>query len=1189
MYNHLEIDKKWQNRWESAGVFKAEDYSVKPKKYLLVEFPFPSGAGLHVGHPRSYVALDVMARMYRAQGNNVLYPMGWDAFGLPTENYAIKTGRPPAEATAENIATFKGQIQSLGLSFDWSREINSTDPGYYKWTQWQFLQFFNAGLAYKAKTMINWCPKCKIGLANEEAQGGVCERCGGPVEKREKEQWMIGITKYADRLISDLETVDYLPRVRKQQEEWIGKSEGAEIEFKIEGSDKSMRVFTTRPDTLFGVTYVTLAPEHTLVGEITTAEQRAAVSEYVAAVARKTEMERTDATREKTGVFTGAYAMNPANNERVPVWISDYVLAGYGTGAVMAVPAHDERDWEFAKTFGLPIKNVVAFGMSPAEKDTIASYEKGFAEYIEKTPEQLTGVGKKWIDDFLERVRGSKAVLEIGTASGRDADYFSANGLEVIRTDAVEKFVEYQKSLGHAAEKLNILDDALSCDAYDGVFANGVLLHANESGCAYAIRAINNSLKNGGFVALSFKNGVGEKIENEKVGGARYFKFWKQNDISSLLNKSGFDVLTVSESEDGKWLYVIAQKKTDAGAFVEEGVAVNSDFLNGLATAEAKTNMIAWLEEQKVGTRKITYKLRDWVFSRQRYWGEPIPLVHCDSCAAKKQKVLFIHGFASSLSKNEMMRRELEAQGFEVLMPTMSTKDAPEFEKWMDELAPYFEQLGEDDIVMGHSLGGHAAVSALVRAQKKIKALLLMAPAIGEYEAGYWDARMQENPENAAAIKKLADFLSRSVDLESASKFAASKEVVWSTDDDRVPEPTHEIYPTGWYVNRVAGLGHLRGEAGARLFVDTIAKYKNSGWVPLPDAALPLTLPEVAKYEPTDNGESPLASIPEFLNATCPRCGGAATRETDTMPNWAGSSWYFLRYIDAHNDAEFAAADKLKYWMPVDLYNGGMEHTTLHLLYSRFWNKFMFDCGFVPTSEPYARRVSHGLIMAEDGTKMSKSKGNVVNPDEIVAAQGADTLRMYELFIGPFSEPAPWSENGVSGVRRFLDRVMRLPEMIVEADSEEVLRTLHKTLKKVSEDIDRMSFNTAVAQHMTFVNSVYAAGGISRESLKTYVRLLSVFAPHVCEELWEALGGEGLVSAQSWPQFNHNLVIDETFELVVQINGKVRDRIIAATGMPDDELKALALSSPKIVEWLAGEQPEKVIVVKGKLVNIVIP
>ncbi len=1188
MYNHGEIDKKWQDKWLAEGVFKAEDFSEKPKKYLLVEFPFPSGAGLHVGHPRSYVALDVLARKLRMQGNNVLYPMGWDAFGLPTENYAIKTGRPPAEVTAENIATFKAQIQSLGLSFDWSREVNSTDPGYYKWTQWQFLQFFKAGLAYKAKSVINWCPKDKIGLANEEAQGGICERCGGPVEKREKEQWMIGITKYADRLITDLETVNYLPKIQKQQEEWIGKSEGAEIEFsvvqnpqilfastnggkaklfresfdkinsgiavvapsdlgitpieveegsdlmenaekkarayfgktdlpilandagveiegenldpafarrnalvgidektlspeeiaqrvtefysalakkyggtartaihtafvllfpdgriervsstikgvlvetpegeldvrmplnnlfKVDGSDdvvavdgakvhaawtamnnsiadfcgKKIRVFTTRPDTLFGVTYITLAPEHDFVKEIVSPSQRSEVEKYVATVARKTEIERTDATREKTGVFTGAFAVNPVNAERVPIWISDYVLAGYGTGAVMAVPAHDERDFEFAKKFGLEMRLVVA----------------------------------------------------------------------------------------------------------------------------------------------------------------------------------GDDVVP----------------------FTEEGIAVNSEFLNGLTTAEAKQKMISWLEEQKAGARKITYKLRDWVFSRQRYWGEPIPLVHCDHCAAKKQKVLFVHAFGSTGSKDAIMRAQLEALGFEVLMPRMSTVNEPDFEKWMEELAPYFEQLGEDDIVIGHSLGGHAAASALLRANKKIKALLLMAPSLGEFASGYWEVRKQENPTHTAAIDKLSAFIARPVDLQKVSVLADAKEVVWSDDDTRVPEPTHELYPTGWYINRVTGQNHFYGTAGVKIFVEMITKYKNTGWVSLPDSALPLTLPPVEKYEPTDNGESPLASIPEFVNTTCPRCGGAATRETDTMPNWAGSSWYFLRYIDAHNDKEFAAADKLKYWMPVDLYNGGMEHTTLHLLYSRFWNKFMFDLGFVPTVEPYARRVSHGLIMASDGNKMSKSKGNVVNPDEIVREQGADTLRAYELFIGPFAEPAPWSENGVAGVKRFLDRVMRLPEKVAAAESEEVTRGLHKMLARVTEDLDRMSFNTVVAQYMTFVNTVYGAGAITKDSLQIFLRALNVVAPHVSEELWAQLGGPGLVCQQSWPQFTHSLTLDENFELVVQVNGKVRDRIQTPSGLSEDELKKLALASLKVQEWLQGKEPQKIVVIKNKLVSIAI-
>lgn len=1143
MYNHSEIDKKWQNRWEAAGVFKAVDDSEKPKKYLLVEFPFPSGAGLHVGHPRSYVALDVLARKYRMQGFNVLYPMGWDAFGLPTENYAIKTGRPPSEVTAENVATFKGQIQSLGLSFDWSREINSTDPGYYKWTQWQFLQFFKAGLAYKAKTVINWCPKCKIGLANEEAQGGVCERCDGPVEKREKEQWMIGITKYADRLISDLDTVDYLPRIRKQQEEWIGKSEGAEINFALGGiadhEDGSIKiqVFTTRPDTIFGATFIAVSAGFVKTwidaGWKTTGEVRQFVDE-VLEDEKKRESTREEAS-EKKGIATGLWAINPVNGEKIPVWIANYVLSGVGTGAIMAVPAHDERDWEFAKKYGLPIKNVVA--------------EQFAARVNEATPRNaVRGIC----------IRDGKLLLEQDKIMG---EYIlPGGGIEPNENPEEALLREIREETGYLHAKIS------------------KSLGVTENNYYHPNKKLSFQSTDFGYVFELSDEETEERSEDEV----------RKIDVCWIPVAEALEKIKMSPTFKHGGLFVERAINGHDALYCGEGIATNSEFLNGLTTLEAKQKMIAWLEEHKIGSSKTTYKLRDWVFSRQRYWGEPIPLVHCDSCAKKKQKVLFIHAFASSFSKNQMMRAQLEAQGFEVVMPTMSTNDAPEFEKWMEELAPYFEQLSEDDIVMGHSLGGHAAVHALARAGKKIKALLLMAPAIGEYEAGYWDARIQKHPEDATAIRKLANFLSHPADVAAVSSLADSKEVVWSSDDDRVPEPTHEIYPSGWYINRLSGMGHLRGDAGARLFIDTIAKYKNTGWIPVQEANLPLTLPAVEKYEPTDNGESPLATIPAFVNTTCPRCGGAARRETDTMPNWAGSSWYFLRYIDAHNDTSFAAADKLKYWMPVDLYNGGMEHTTLHLLYSRFWNKFMYDCGFVPTSEPYARRVSHGLIMAEDGTKMSKSKGNVVNPDEIVQSQGSDTLRMYEMFIGPFSEPAPWSTSGVSGVKRFLDRVAKLREKIGATESDAVTRGLHKMLKAVTEDYERMSFNTAVAHYMTFVNVVYSEGVITEDSLKMFLRALNVAAPHVCEELWEQLGGEGLLCTQSWPQFSHSLTIDESFELVVQINGKVRDRILAQASATDEDLKSLALSSPKTKEWLEGKDPQKVIVIKGKLVNIVV-
>ncbi|MEK7666002.1 MAG: class I tRNA ligase family protein [Patescibacteria group bacterium] len=768
-YNHKSIEKKWQERWEKKEAFRADDVSDKKKFYCLVEFPYPSGSGLHVGHVRSYASFDTIARKRRMQGFNVLYPIGWDAFGLPTENYAIKTGRKPQDITLESTQTFRRQLKALGLSFDWSREVNTTDPEYYKWTQWMFLQFFKAGLAYKAKTLINWCPKDKIGLANEEAAGGVCDRCGGPVEKREKEQWMIAITKYADRLLSDLDTVNYLPKIKKQQQDWIGKSEGAEIDFWMgsrmgSGRLLCIRVFTTRPDTIDGATYVVLAPEHPLVELLTTDEHREEVEAYVAIAKKRTEMERGDESREKTGVFTGSTVVNPFNSEAVPVWIADYVLSTYGTGAIMAVPQHDERDRAFAEKFGLPI----------VDRPLVA------------------------IDEVVAKVKGNKV------------------------------------------------------------------------------------------------------------------------------------------------------------------------------------------------TR---YKLRDWVFSRQRYWGEPIPLVWCDE---------------------------------------------------------------------------------------------------------------------------------------------------------------HK-------------------------------------WVAVPDEQLPVMLPEVEKYEPTDDGESPLASIASFVNTTCPTCGKPAKRETDTMPNWAGSSWYFLRYIDAHNKEQFASADKLKHWMPVDLYNGGMEHTTLHLLYSRFWNKFLFDHGFVPTSEPYARRHSHGLVLSDDGTKMSKSKGNVVNPDDILEQYGADALRMYEMFMGPFEEPVPWSANGLIGVRRFLDKVWMVSEKIGDSTmprNENLDRVVHKTIKKVSSDIEAMKFNTAVAELMKCVNAMHEAHEVSRNQFELFLKLLFPFAPHLASELLESFFS--VDSLNDWPQYDPTLVKDKVITLAVQVNGKLRGTIEIAPEADQSEAETMAREQEQIARWLDGQEIKKVVYVSGRMINFVV-
>jgi leucyl-tRNA synthetase len=816
-YDFASVESEWQRYWEENGTFQASDSSDKPKFYCLVEFPYPSGDGLHVGHPRSYTALDILARKRRMDGYNVLYPMGFDSFGLPTENYAIKTGEKPAVVTKRNIARFKEQLKSLGFSFDWSREISTTEPEYYKWTQWIFLKLHEKGLAYKAKMPINWCVSCKIGLANEEVVDGVCERCGGEVEKRAIEQWMLKITAYADRLIDDLETVDFPDRVKTQQINWIGRSEGAEVVFGIDGFDGELTVFTTRPDTLFGATYMVLAPEHPLVPEITVPEKSLEVAEYVKSAAAKSDIERSDAEKDKTGVFTGSYAVNPVNGAKIPIWVADYVMIGYGTGAIMAVPAHDTRDFEFAKTFGLPILCI-------------------------NEPE-----------------------------------------------------AESAESAGVS------LEDVLAgnvCWPGEGKLVNSA-------------------------------------------------------------NSSELDI-------------------------------------NGLSVADAKRKTIAWLESKGLGKAAVNFKLRDWVFSRQRYWGEPIPMVNCPEC----------------------------------------------------------------------------------------------------------------------------------------------------------------------------------------------------GWTPLPESELPLLLPEVEKYEPTDTGESPLAAITEWVETTCPKCGAAARRETDTMPNWAGSSWYFLRYIDPRNDQAFADPAKLENWMPVDWYNGGMEHTTLHLLYSRFWNKFLYDCGLVPTSEPYNKRSSHGMVLGEGGEKMSKSRGNVINPDDVTRRHGADVFRLYEMFIGPFEQAAAWDTKGISGVDRFIHKVWRLYTETGVSENAELSRSLervlHATVKKVSEDIETLDLNTAISQMMVFMNEFSKAEAFPRSAAEPFLKVLAPFAPHICEELWRRMGNESPISLASWPEYDEKLAKDDEVEILLQIKGRPVARITMSADASREDMERAALGNADVAAAIGSSEPRKVVCVPGRLVNIVV-
>ena len=805
-YDFTAIENKWQKYWDEHKTFHAENDYSKPKFYALVEFPYPSGQGLHIGHPRTYTAMDIVSRKRRLQGYNVLFPMGWDAFGLPTENFAIKNKIHPAIVTKNNVARFKAQLKSLGLSFDWDREINTTDPDYFKWTQWIFLKLFKAGLAYKKEMNVNWCTSCKVVLANEEVVNGKCERCGGEVVHKLKSQWMLKITEYAQKLIDDLDSVDYFEKIKTAQKNWIGRSTGAEVDFTTTAGDM-LTIYTTRPDTLFGATYMVISPEHPIIEKWADKLQNMdAIREYQAAAARKSDFDRTEMNKDKTGVkLEGVRAVNPVNGKEIPIFISDYVLMTYGTGAIMAVPAHDTRDWEFAKVFNLPI---------------------------------------------IEVVKG------------------------------------------------------------------------------------------------------GEDVQKEAF--------------------------------------------TDCAT----GIMVNSEFLDGLSVEDAKVKIKEWLTANGKGREKVNYKLRDWVFSRQRYWGEPIPVVNCEKC----------------------------------------------------------------------------------------------------------------------------------------------------------------------------------------------------GWVALPESELPLKLPDVDSYMPTDTGESPLSTLESFINTTCPCCGGPAKRETDTMPQWAGSSWYFLRYCDPHNDKELASKEALKYWMPVDWYNGGMEHTTLHLLYSRFWHKFLYDQGVVPCKEPYMKRTSHGMILGKDPerpgefTKMSKSKGNVVNPDDVVKEYGADTLRLYEMFVGDFEKAAPWQENGIKGCKRFLDRVWAMQEKVVPGGeySDKLRASMHKTIKKVSEDIETLKFNTAIATMMGLLNEIDAAGSLTRADYRTLLILLNPFAPHITEELYQVMGYEGVLNEQKWVEYDEKLCVEDSVEIVVQVNGKVKARFNAPVDCAKEELENLAFDLPEIKALTDGKTVVKKIAVPNKLVNIAV-
>ncbi|MFA6404517.1 MAG: leucine--tRNA ligase [Candidatus Paceibacterota bacterium] len=1181
-YSPSLIENKWQRKWKSSKLFKTKEDTKKDKYYILDMFPYPSGEGLHVGHPKGYIATDIVSRYRRMSGYSVLHPMGFDAFGLPAENYAIQMKTNPAIAVSQNVKRFKKQLEILGFDYDWSREVNTTDPKYYKWTQWIFLQLLNKGLAYESYEPINWCPSCKTGLANEDVDDGRCERCGTPVEKKPMRQWVLKITDYAGRLLEDLDVknnddkplLDWPESIKEAQRNWIGRSEGAEIKFQISNFkgqklEKNIKVFTTRPDTIFGVTYLVLAPEHRLVKELLPlVENKKEVEEYVGRAKNETEIERTDAKKEKTGVeMKGIKVINPANREEIPVWIADYVLADYGTGAVMAVPSHDERDWDFAKKFDLPIKQVIApyFTDNPGSKDAVRDNKKTVKR---KTAYAL--VFDKKNDKFL-CLNWEKFGWHSGIIGGvDDGESFKDAALREIKEETGYKNLNLIKKLGG--------------EQHNHFFAT----HKDEN--RYAI---------GHGMLFELVNDEKELVLEEH--SLNHKPVWIDMDkMEDWLNLSAFK-------------YMWKAYKSNSDCFTGYGRLLNSEKFDGTESKDVMKEITDF-----VGGQWVTkYKLRDWVFSRQRYWGEPIPVIHCTNCFAKENKTnaIILHGCPSNVERAmdpkrqtydkhwiPWTKKQLEIAGIETLVPLMPEPWHMSYEKWKIE----FDKLPitENSILIGHSCGSAFLVRWLGETKKKVRMLVLVAPwKINSNNDEFRNKFYTYTIDNEIKDKIKNIFIFTSDDEEDNGKKSVN------IFRESLNAKVIELKKHGHYI-----YGDMKTEEFPEL-INLISSF-SSKVVPVPEKDLPIKLPKVKSYEPTGTGESPLANIDKWVNVKCPKCKGKAKRETNTMPQWAGSSWYYLRYEDPKNKKAFVDTKKDKYWSPVDLYVGGAEHATRHLIYARFWHKFLYDIGIVSTIEPFIKLQNVGLIIGEDGRKMSKRFGNVVNPDEIVEIYGADTLRIYEMFMGPFDQQIAWNTNSMVGSRRFIEKVWRLNNNLKtnrgstvagatngdlakptkafsrpeEGDPYLILidKTLHKAIKKVTEDIQGLKFNTALSTLMIAVNEMESSGSVTREQFEILLKLLAPFAPYVTEELWSGLGNKKSIHISEWPEYDPSLIVDNEVKIIVQVNGKVRGSFDADPDINEEEMKKKALNLPEVKKWIDGNQIKKVIVVKSKLVSLVV-